>query len=200
MSDDKKTTDPVDQTTADQPSETPESDDQEPRTSPDDDPKPEVSGDTDQDASARVAELEARVAELKDKNLRLYADFENLRRRTAKERLELMQTAGKDVILSLLPVLDDLERAAQSIGEATDASTAREGFDLIRTKLMNQLTQKGLQPMDAQGEDFDAEKHEAVTEIPAPSEDMKGKVVDEIEKGYLLNDRIIRFAKVVVGK
>ena len=197
MSDDKKTTDPVDETAADQPSEAPASDDQSSDAAPAADDQPDESGD---DSTTRVAELETKVAELKDKNLRLYADFENLRRRTAKERLELMQTAGKDVILSLLPVLDDLERAAQSIGEATDASTAREGFDLIRTKLMNQLTQKGLQPMDAQGKDFDAEKHEAVTEIPAPSEDMKGKVVDEIEKGYLLNDRIIRFAKVVVGK
>ena len=143
--------------------------------------------------------LKLEVAELNDKYLRLYSEFDNMRRRNAKERIELTQTAGKDIILSLLPVIDDFERALKSL-EGDDNTSAREGIALIHNKFLNILTQKGLTPMDAQGKDFDADIHEAITKIPAPSKDLKGKVVDVIEKGYTLQEKVIRYAKVVVGE
>ena len=146
-----------------------------------------------------VAKLEAEVTELKDNHLRLYAEFENYKRRTARERGELIQTAGKEVISSLLEVLDDSERAEKQMQQVTDINLVKEGNSLVFSKLRNILQQKGLKAMKSIGEAFDAEKHEAITEIEA-GEDMKGKVVDEVEKGYYLNDKIIRFAKVVVGK
>jgi molecular chaperone GrpE len=147
-----------------------------------------------------IATLKAQLDEQKDKYLRLFADFDNFKKRTAKERLELFQTAGKEIILSLLPVLDDFERAAKATENMTDISAAKEGIALIHNKLLNNLQQKGLKSFDAKGTEFNVELHEAVTEIPAPSPDLEGKVVDELEKGYYLNDKIIRFAKVVVGK
>lgn len=143
--------------------------------------------------------LKLEVAELNDKYLRLYSEFDNMRRRNAKERIELTQTAGKDIILSLLPVIDDFERALKSL-EGDDNTSAREGIALIHNKFLNILTQKGLTPMDTQGKDFDADIHEAITKIPAPSKDLKGKVVDVIEKGYTLQEKVIRYAKVVVGE
>jgi molecular chaperone GrpE len=136
----------------------------------------------------------------KDKYLRLYSEFENFRRRTTKERLEWMQTASKDVILNVLPVIDDMERALKSIETANDISkSAIEGMELIYKKLYSIMEKTGLKPMNAQGQTFDPELHEAITQFPAPSPDMVGKVVDEVEKGYLLHDKVIRFAKVVVG-
>lgn len=143
--------------------------------------------------------LKNEVSELNDKYLRLYSEFENMRRRNAKERIELSQTAGKDVILALLPVVDDFERALKSL-EGDENKAAREGIELIHNKFLNILSQKGLTPMDSMGKDFDPDLHEAITKIPAPSEDLKGKVVDVIEKGYTLHDKVIRFAKVVVGE
>lgn len=143
--------------------------------------------------------LRNEVAELNDKYLRLYSEFDNMRRRNAKERIELTQTAGKDIILALLPVIDDFERALKSL-DGDENTSAREGVELIHTKFLNILTQKGLTPMDAQGKEFDPEIHEAVTKIPAPSKDLKGKVVDVIEKGYTLQEKVIRYAKVVVGE
>lgn len=134
-----------------------------------------------------------------DKFLRLYAEFDNYKRRTSKERVELLQTAGKDVIVSLLPVLDDFERASRAIENATDVSAVKEGVSLVHNKLKNLLSQKGLKEMTSKGQPFDADIHEAVTNIPAPSDDLKGKIVDVLEEGYLLNDKVIRFAKVVVG-
>jgi molecular chaperone GrpE len=134
-----------------------------------------------------------------DKYLRLYAEFDNFRRRTTKERVELLQTAGKEVIVSLIPVLDDFERAVKSMEKATDINAVKEGVVLVQNKLNNILTQKGLKPMEAVGQPFDADLHEAITNIPAPSDDLKGKVIDEMEKGYYLNDKVIRFAKVIVG-
>ncbi|WP_419800480.1 nucleotide exchange factor GrpE [Mucilaginibacter sp.] len=134
-----------------------------------------------------------------DKFLRLYAEFDNYKRRTSKERVELLQTAGKDVIVSLLPVLDDFERASRAIENAKDVSAVKEGVSLVHNKLKNLLSQKGLKEMLSKGQPFDADIHEAVTNIPAPSDDLKGKVVDVLEEGYLLNDKVIRFAKVVVG-
>ncbi len=150
--------------------------------------------------TTEVEELKKQVEELKDKHLRLFAEFDNFRKRTARERIDLQATAGKDLMVDLLPVLDDFERAKKSIDESDDPKAIKEGIDLIYNKLNSTLTTKGLKAMESVGEEFDADKHEALTEVPAPSDDMKGKVMDEIEKGYLLNDHIIRYAKVVVGK
>ena len=142
--------------------------------------------------------LQADLEEQKDKYLRLFAEFDNFKRRTAKERLELIQTAGKDVIISLLEVLDDCDRAEKQLQESDDLAANKEGILLVFNKLRNKLQGRGLQAMDSVGEDFDVEKHEAITEVPSAGK--KDKVVDEIEKGYYLNGKIIRFAKVVVGK
>jgi molecular chaperone GrpE len=143
--------------------------------------------------------LKSQIAEWNNKYLRLYAEFDNYKRRTVKERIELQQTAGKDVIVDLLPVLDDLERAMKVMETATDVNAVKEGVSLIHHKIKNILAQKGLKEMDAKGVAFDADLHEGITNIPAPSDDLKGKVVDELEKGYYLNDKVIRFAKVVIG-
>ena len=147
-----------------------------------------------------VAKLTQELEEQKDKYIRLFAEFDNFKRRNAKERVELIQTAGKDVIVSLLDVMDDCDRAEKQIRATEDASQTREGVQLIFNKLRNTLQAKGLKAMESIGTEFDVEKHEAITEIPAPTEDMKDKVIDEVQKGYYLNDKIIRFAKVVVGK
>ena len=150
-----------------------------------------------------LSELEQKKAELaesKDKYLRLYSEFENYRRRTSKEKLDLIQTANEGLISALLPIIDDFERAEKSAGEDADLKSVREGMSLIANKFNNILTQKGLKAMESdQGIDFDPELHEAITQIPAPSKKLKGKVVDVIEKGYLLGDKVIRFAKVVTG-
>lgn len=147
----------------------------------------------------QIEKLTSENQELKDKYLRLVAEFDNFRKRNAKERLELIQTAGKDVIISLLEVIDDCDRAEKQLQESESASI-REGVQLVFTKLRNTLQARGLKPMITIGTDFDPDKHEAITEIPAPSPESTGKVVDELEKGYYLNDKIIRFAKVIVGK
>ncbi|MFI5452527.1 nucleotide exchange factor GrpE [Pedobacter sp. UC225_61] len=143
--------------------------------------------------------LQQENAALNDKYLRLFAEFDNYKRRTQKERVELLQTAGKDVVVSLLPVLDDFERALKATENATEVSAIRDGIMLVQTKLKNILGQKGLKEMESIHTVFDTDIHEAITKIPAPSDDLKGKVVDELEKGYTLNDKVIRFAKVVVG-
>ena len=140
------------------------------------------------------------LAEAKDKYLRLAAEFENFRRRTAKERIELVQTAGKDVIQSLLEILDDSDRAMKQLETSEDLATIKEGISLVFNKLHNTLQQKGLKVMESIGEEFNPDIHEAITEIPAPSEDMVGKVIDVVQPGYYLNDKLIRYAKVVVGK
>lgn len=145
------------------------------------------------------SEMRSEIDKLNDKYLRLYSEFENFRRRTAKERLDMMKSAGEDVYRLLLPIIDDFERARDNMDNAKDVPSVKEGVELIYHKLLKELQQKGLKPMEAKGEVFDSEIHEAITQIPAPSDDMKGKVVDEIEKGYYLNDKVIRFAKVVVG-
>jgi len=142
--------------------------------------------------------LKQELKEANDKYVRLYAEFDNFRRRTTKERVELLQTAGKEVIVSMLPVLDDFERALKAMETATDVIPVKEGVALIQNKLKHILTAKGLKEMSTKGQPFDAEVHEAITNIPAGDE-QKGKVVDELEKGYFLNDKVIRFAKVVVG-
>ena len=147
-----------------------------------------------------IEKLNAELREQKDKYLRLFAEFDNYRRRTAKENIELRQTAGKEVIVSLLDVLDDCDRAEKQMENDTDIEHVKKGALLIFNKLRKSLESKGLKPMESVNTEFDTEKHEAITEIPAPDKKHKGKVVDEIQKGYYLNDKIIRFAKVVVGK
>ena len=151
------------------------------------------------DENAEVEKLKSEVAEANDKYLRLYAEFDNFKRRTSKERMELLQTAGKDVIVDLLVILDDFERAAKAMESATDIESIKEGVNLVHSKLRNILTAKGLKEMNAKGTPFDPDLHDAITNIPASSDDLKGKVIDEVEKGYSLNDKVIRFAKVVVG-
>ncbi|GAC1396741.1 MAG: hypothetical protein NVSMB63_17190 [Sediminibacterium sp.] len=147
-----------------------------------------------------MEKLQLELQEQKDKYLRLMAEFDNFRRRTARERLELMQTAGKDVIVSLLDVLDDCDRAEKQLAGNEDITVQKEGILLVFNKLRSALQQKGLKAMESIHTDFDVEKHEAITEIPAPSAELKGKVIDEVMKGYYMNDKLIRFAKVVVGK
>jgi molecular chaperone GrpE len=147
-----------------------------------------------------ATQLQQQLEEQKDKYLRLVADFDNFRKRTAKERLELIQTAGKDVITSLLTVLDDSERAEKQIQATDDIKALKEGVSLVFGKLRSTLQSKGLKAMESVGTDFNPDIQDAITEIPAPTEDARGKVVAEVEKGYFLNDKIIRFAKVVVGK
>lgn len=149
---------------------------------------------------SEVDSLKNQLAEQKEKYLRLFADFDNYKKRTAKERLELLNTAGKDIILSILPTIDDFERAIQAAENAKDIESVKEGMVLIKNKFASSLTQRGLKAMECVGEPFNPEQQEAITEIPAPNEEMKGKVIDVVEKGYLMNDKIIRFAKVVVGK
>lgn len=144
--------------------------------------------------------IEQELAEAKDKYLRLYSDFENFKRRNAKERMELIMTSNKEVLVSLIPVLDDFDRALKAMEKATEVSAVKEGVEIVSHKFKNILTQKGLKEMESTHKVFDSEFHEAITNIPAPNEELKGKVVDTIEKGYLLNERVIRFAKVVVGE
>lgn len=146
-----------------------------------------------------VDKLQADLLEQKDKYLRLMAEFENYKRRTSKERIELIQTAGKDVIVSMLDVLDDVDRAEKQLNSSDDIAVQKEGIQLVFNKIRSSLYAKGVKVMESVNTDFDVEKHEAITEIPAPSEKQKGKVLDEVQKGYYLNDKLIRFAKVVVG-
>ena len=145
--------------------------------------------------------LQGELQSEKDKFLRLFAEFENYKRRTSKERVELFKTASEEVMFSLLPVLDDFERALAHIEEDKEAEELRKGVLLIYQKLISTLEQKGLSAIKIeQGDIFDADNHEAVTQIPAPSPDLKGKIIDVIEKGYKLGDKIIRFPKVVIGQ
>mgnify|MGYP000178520606 FL=1 len=149
---------------------------------------------------SELDQTKAELAEQKDKYLRLMAEFDNYKRRTAKERMELIQTAGKDVIVSLLDVLDDCDRAEKQLTISDDIAVQKEGVQLVFNKIRTTMQAKGLTPMESIGKDFDAELHEAITEVPVPDDKLKGKVIDEVTKGYLLNEKIIRFAKVVVGK
>jgi molecular chaperone GrpE len=144
-------------------------------------------------------QLKAELGEMKDKYLRVYAEFENYRRRTSKEKLDTIKLASKDSIKALLPAVDDFARAIKLSKEGDEASLP-EGILLIFDKLMKSLEQQGLKVMESTGQEFDSELHEALTKIPAPTEELKGKVIDTIEQGYTLNDKIIRYAKVVVGQ
>ncbi|WP_411768173.1 nucleotide exchange factor GrpE [Winogradskyella sp. A3E31] len=145
--------------------------------------------------------LQEELVKEKEKFMRLFAEFENYKKRTTRERIELFKTASQDVMLAMLPILDDFERALTHIEEDKEAEELRKGVLLIYQKLMSTLEQKGLSKIDVkQGDAFNADDHEAVTQIPAPSDDLKGKIIDVIEKGYKLGDRVIRFPKVVIGQ
>ncbi len=152
-----------------------------------------------QETASPTGQLAAQLNEAKDKYLRLYADFENFRRRTAKEKTEFLSSAQADLLKALLPVLDDFQRAQKAMTAAQDVTAVREGVELIYQKFYRTLEQKGLKPMEAIGKDFDAELHESIAQVPVPEEGKKGKVIDEVEKGYYLNDKVLRFAKVIVG-
>lgn len=143
--------------------------------------------------------LEKALEEEKNKYLRLYAEFENFRRRSAKERIDLIGSAGSELMKDILPVVDDFERAIHSNASVDDIDAVKKGFELLHHKLFNILTQKGLKPMDSAGQKFDPEVHEAIAQVPATADDQKGMIIDVIEKGYELNSKILRHPKVIVG-
>jgi len=151
-------------------------------------------------ASEGASRTETELADLKDKYLRLAAEFENYKRRTAKERSDLFKSANQELMVALLPVLDDFDRARLHTQGTQDPAALQNALDITYNKLNKTLEQKGLTPMNAKGSAFDAELHEAITQIPAPSDDLRGKIVDEIEKGYYLGDKVVRHAKVVLGQ
>ncbi|WP_129021637.1 nucleotide exchange factor GrpE [Edaphocola flava] len=152
------------------------------------------------DEMSELDKVKAELADMKDKYLRQVAEFDNFRKRNAKERIELMQTASKDLMIDLLEVLDDSDRAVQQMEQSDDVAQIKSGTILVLNKLKRVLESKGLKAMETKGAEFDVEFHEAITEIPSPTPDMQGKVIDELQKGYYLNDKLIRHAKVVVGK
>jgi len=147
-----------------------------------------------------IEELTTKLEEMSDKHLRLQAEFDNFRRRTIKEKAELIKTGGESVLVNILPVVDDFERALGSMKDIPDEDPGKQGTKLIYNKFVDFLKQNNVKQIEAQNQDFDVDLHEAVTKIPAPNEKLKGKVVDVIQKGYLLNDKVIRFAKVVIGE
>ncbi|WP_299106161.1 nucleotide exchange factor GrpE [uncultured Winogradskyella sp.] len=154
-----------------------------------------------QDERSLEEQLQDQLVAEKDKFMRLFAEFENYKKRTTKERIELFKTASQDVMVSMLPVLDDFERALTHIEDDKEAEELRKGVLLIYNKLVNTLEQKGLSKIEVrQGDTFNADNHEAITQIPAPTDDLKGKVIDVIEPGYKLGDKVIRFPKVVIGQ
>lgn len=152
-------------------------------------------------SSEKPAETSAeeQIAALNDKYLRLYSEFDNYRKRTNKEKIELISTASAGVLKEMLSVMDDFERAIANNENSEDLSAVKDGFKLIHHKLRSILEAKGLKQMDAKHQAFDSDLHEAIANVPAPSEDLKGKIIDDVEKGYYLNDKVLRFAKVVVG-
>lgn len=147
-----------------------------------------------------IEELGFKLREINDKYLRISAEFDNYRKRTMKERMELAKSAGESVLVNILPVIDDFERALGSVSEAKDINAVKEGLDLIYHKFKEFLSQQGIKEIEALNEDFDTDIHEAISKIKAPVKKLKGKVVDVIEKGYLLNDKVIRYSKVVIGE
>jgi molecular chaperone GrpE len=152
------------------------------------------------DLQAEIEELNIQLAEARDKHLRLFAEFDNFKKRNIRERLDLLKNAGQDAFSSMLPIVDDFDRAKASAEDENTEETLSEGVLMVYNKLYTVLEGKGLKKMVSNGETFDPELHEAITKIPAPAEEMKGKVIDTIESGFYLNDKIIRHAKVVVGE
>jgi len=159
----------------------------------------DTSEDIQEEEKDPIEVLQYEVADWKNKYLRLHAEFDNFRKRNSKERIELIRNAGSDVISHMITVLDDFDRAFSANENNTDAEALKEGFSLIQQKMFRTLESKGLKPMDAIGKDFNTDHHEAITQIPAPKKKQKGQVLDVVEKGYFLNDSVLRFAKVVVG-
>jgi|SRR5690606_11550394 len=160
---------------------------------------PNSEDNSDDDAVSTEDSLKKDLAEANDKYVRLYAEFDNYKRRSSKERIELLQSAGKDVINDMLPIIDDFDRAIKAAENTENFDSVKEGILLISQKLKKTLELKGLKAMESINQPFDADLHEAVTKIPAPNDNLKGKVIDEVEKGYFLNDKVLRYAKVVVG-
>lgn len=158
-----------------------------------------IEKDLESESTEKVEDLGQKLIEMNDKYLRLYSDFENYRKRTSKEKLDMIKFASEDTIKDLLPIIDDYERAMEDIDNQDISDTTKEGLRLIYSKLMNTLTQKGVKPINAKGELFDENIHEAVTQIPAQCDEDKGRVIDEITKGYFMFDKVIRFSKVVVA-
>jgi molecular chaperone GrpE len=154
----------------------------------------------DGEEAAEIIKLKQELAEAKDKYLRLFAEFDNFRKRTNREKLELRKTAAADTLSALLPVLDDFDRAKKNHDDENSTEEFSEGVIFVYDKISTFMTKQGLEIMVSTGENFNSDFHEAITEIPAPTEEMKGKVIDTVENGYILNDKIIRYAKVVVGK
>lgn len=148
----------------------------------------------------KIEALENELQEIKDKHVRLQAEFDNYRKRTMKEKMELVKTGGESVLINILPVIDDFERALTHFQEVKDEDPLKQGISLIYSKFQDFLKQNGISGIDAKEKDFDTDLHEAVTKIPAPTEELKGKVVDVIQKGYLMNEKVIRFSKVVIGE
>ena len=153
---------------------------------------------TETEEQLEKAELE--LIDLKDRHMRLQAEFDNYRKRTLKERMELLKTANESLLMSLLPVVDDFDRANQTLDAVEEGSPVKEGVKLISTKFQDFLKQNGIKEIEAVGQDFNTDLHEAITKIPAPSKELTGKILDVVQKGYYLNDKVIRFAKVVIGE
>jgi molecular chaperone GrpE len=151
-------------------------------------------------AEEQLEKAEMDLLELKDRHIRLQAEFDNYRKRTLKERIDLLKTANESLLISLLPVIDDFDRALQTMDNVEQESPVKEGVKLIYNKFQEFLKQNGVKEIEAKGQNFDTDLHEAITTIPAPSEELKGKIVDVVQKGYFLNDKVIRFAKVVIGE
>jgi molecular chaperone GrpE len=162
--------------------------------------QPEMNVSDTQTGGGEEASLQKQLDEQKDKYLRLYAEFENYKKRSARERIDHSKLAGQDIIRDLLPVLDDFQRAQKAYAQDKNAENYVQGTKLIFEKLQKTLQNKGLKPVESIGKDFNIEFHEAIAEVPAPSDELKGKIIDETESGYTLNDTVIRYAKVVVGK
>ncbi len=148
----------------------------------------------------QLEKADKEILELKDKHIRLQAEFDNYRKRTLKERMELLKTASESVLISILPVIDDFDRAIQTLDSVDEESHIKDGIKLIYSKFQDFLKQNGVKEIVAKGQDFDTDLHEAIVKIPAPSEELKGKNVDVVQKGYYLNDKVIRFSKVVIGE
>lgn len=153
-----------------------------------------------QEQELRIAELTEKCAELTDKNLRLMAEFDNYRKRTLKEKSDLIKSAGESIFIDMLPLIDDFERAKAAMEKTNDLAAVKEGIDLIYNKFITFLNQKGVKAIETENADFNVEFHEAITTYPAPTEEQKGKIIDCVTKGYTLNDKVIRFSKVVVGE
>lgn len=151
-------------------------------------------------ASEKVAELEGVIAGMMDKHLRLQAEFDNFRKRTLREKADLIKSGGETVLTAILPIVDDIERALGSLKEVADDDPSKIGFVLIYNKFQEFLKNNSIREIDATGKEFDVDLHFAVTKIPAPSEDLRGRIVDVVQKGYTLNEKVIRFAKVVIGE